>query len=170
MAWQSDTAWGGFASFSWKDEESDSRLLVKTLWRTGFSRNKNNSTACSSPTPALPVQHLQQGGPPSRHPKPFLEGAPPSQPRTCHKAFLYPTRDTSSPLKGVAAPQLAPWSWGRGMGGRKGALLLCSPAVWRRCLGAGAHEDLWLCHTPPRRAAHCYPVTLKSLSAQASLR
>lgn len=73
-------------------------------------------------------------------------------------------------LMGIAAPKLAPWRWGRGMGGRKGALLCYSPDIWRRCWRAGAHEDLWLHHTPPWSAPHRYPLTLKTLLAQASLR
>lgn len=55
-----------------------------------------------------------------------LEGAPPSHPRTCHKAFPNPTGDTSFPLTGVAAPQLAPWGWERGMGAGRAP---CSSAL-----------------------------------------
>lgn len=145
-------AWGEFASFSWKGEEGDPRLLVKTSWRIHFLTNKNNSTASSSPTPA-----------PAGTPSLFLEGAlPQSLPEPHQRRVLPLSRSSCTPAGSMG-------SGGRD-GGRKGALLFYSPAERRRYLGAGAHEDLWLCHTPPGRASLCYPGTLKLLSAQASLR
>lgn len=130
MAWQSDMAWEGFASFSWKDEGSDSRLLVQMLRRTRSLTKKHNSTASSSPTPALPVQHLEQGEPPSKHPKPLPGGSTTLPSRTWHKAFLNPTG--SYPLTGAAAPQLAPWGWERGMGRVpwSSTLQLCGEGAW----------------------------------------
>lgn len=145
-------------------------MLVKTLRRTGFLRNKNNSTACSSPTPALPVQHLQQQGPLCRHPKPLPGGSITLPSQHLPQSLPQPHQRHILLLNRSSCTQLALWHWERGMGGRKGTLLSYSPALWRKCLGAGAHEDLWLRLTPPRRTSHCYPVTLKSLSAQASLR
>lgn len=53
-------AWEGFGGISRKHEESHPQLLTEMLWRTRTLTNEHNSTAASSPTALLAVEHLQQ--------------------------------------------------------------------------------------------------------------